>query len=140
MCQAIQNTATRMCMAIVPSRRDASTTRQHLLGRVMNDNKPDTTAASILGFPRAAVGARAKAQAMQQQQMLLNTVLSNMSQGVLMFDADARLVFCNQRYIEMYGLSPDVVVPGCGVRELLEHRKAVGAFSGELENYIVDLR
>jgi len=27
--------------------------------------------------------------------------------GVLMFDADMRLVFCNQGYVEMYGLSPD---------------------------------
>src|SRR5271170_6951803 len=105
----------------------------------MNDNKPDTTAASVLGFPRAAAGARAKAQAMQQQQMLLNTVLSNMSQGVLMFDTDARLVFCNQRYIEMYGLSPDVVVPGCSLRQLLEHRKSVGAFAGDPEDYVAEL-
>ena len=35
---------------------------------------------------------------------LLDTVLNNMSQGVLMFDSEARLVFCNQRYVEMYGI------------------------------------
>jgi PAS domain-containing protein len=53
------------------------------------------------------------------QQLLLDTVLNNMSQGVLMFDPDTRMVFCNQRYIEMYGLSDAVVQPGCTLRDLL---------------------
>src|SRR6266513_1494488 len=64
------------------------------------------------------------------QQQLLDTVLNNMSQGVLMFDPETRMVFCNQRYIEMYGLSADVVQPGCTLRDLLEHRLATGTFVG----------
>ena len=71
--------------------------------------------------------------------MLLDTVLNNMCQGVLMFDSDAHMVFCNQRYIEMYGLSPELVVPGCGLRELLNHQRAVGTFCGDEESYIVEL-
>jgi diguanylate cyclase (GGDEF)-like protein len=71
--------------------------------------------------------------------MLLDTVLNNMCQGVLMFDNDAHMVFCNQRYIEMYGLSPELVVPGCGLRELLNHQRAVGTFCGDEESYIVEL-
>jgi hypothetical protein len=35
-----------------------------------------------------------------------------MSQALLMFDSSARLVICNQRYIEMYRLSPNEVKPG----------------------------
>jgi diguanylate cyclase (GGDEF)-like protein len=62
-----------------------------------------------------------------------------MCQGVLMFDSDAHMVFCNQRYIEMYGLSPELVVPGCGLRELLNHQRAVGTFCGDEESYIVEL-
>jgi diguanylate cyclase (GGDEF)-like protein/PAS domain S-box-containing protein len=62
-----------------------------------------------------------------------------MSQGVLMFDAEGRLVLCNYRYIEMYRLSPDVVRPGCTVRELIEHRKEVGVFSGDIDKYCSDL-
>src|SRR5262245_33224369 len=73
------------------------------------------------------------------QQQLLDTVLNNMSQGVLMFDQDTRLVFCNQRYTEMYGLSPDVVRPGCMLRDLLEHRKAAGTFAGDPDVYIANL-
>jgi diguanylate cyclase (GGDEF)-like protein len=105
----------------------------------MNRNG-DTTDASILAFPLAAGSAPPKSHAPTDHHTLLATVLDNMSQGVLMFDAEARLVFCNQRYIEMYRLSPEVVVPGCGLRELLEHRKTVGAFLDDLENYIVELR
>ena len=104
-----------------------------------NNGNRDATAASILAFPSHAAGSRSKPRAATGHQRLLDTVLNNMSQGVLMFDADARLVFCNQRYIEMFGLSSDVVVPGCGLRDLLDHRKAVGAFCGDPEDYIVEL-
>jgi diguanylate cyclase (GGDEF)-like protein len=104
-----------------------------------NNGNRDATAASILAFPPHVKGTRSKPRAATDQQLLLDTVLNNMSQGVLMFDADARLVFCNQRYIEMYGLSAAVVMPGCGLRDLLDHRKAVGAFCGDPEDYIVEL-
>src|SRR5262249_32763490 len=48
----------------------------------------------------------------RDQEQLFGTALHNMSQGLCMFDADANLVVCNDRYIEMYGLSRDIVEPG----------------------------
>jgi diguanylate cyclase (GGDEF)-like protein len=101
--------------------------------------KQSASAASILAFPAPRPRAAANIGAETDQQLLLDTVLNNMSQGVLMFDAEARLVFCNQRYIEMYGLSAEVATPGCALRDLLAHRTAVGAFAGSPEDYIVDL-
>jgi diguanylate cyclase (GGDEF)-like protein len=71
---------------------------------------------------------------------LLDTVLNNMSQGVLMFDRHARLVFCNQRYLEMYGLSPSTAKPGCTLQSLLEHRIAAGTFSGDPAQYVGNIR
>jgi len=56
-----------------------------------------------------------------------------------MFDSDGRLVVCNERYLQMYGLSSEVVKPGCALRELLECRKAAGTFSGNIDQYIADL-
>jgi diguanylate cyclase (GGDEF)-like protein len=97
------------------------------------------SAASVLAFPAPRPRGAAKMRGGADQRLLLDTVINNMSQGVLMFDAQARLVFCNQRYIEMYGLSPAVVTPGCPVRDLLEHRAAVGAFAGSPADYIADL-
>jgi diguanylate cyclase (GGDEF)-like protein len=40
-----------------------------------------------------------------------------------MFDADERMVVCNDRYIEMYKVSRDIVKPGCSLRDLLLHRR-----------------
>jgi len=108
----------------------------------MNKNKGrDSGAASILAFPSAAAAAVAGRKNSEQKEYLtlLDTVLSNMSQGVLLFDAEARLVFCNQRYIEMYGLSPEIVVPGCRLGDLLAHRKAVGTFCGDTDVYMAEV-
>src|SRR5258708_9329163 len=58
-----------------------------------------------------------------------------MTQGLLQFDAAERMVVCNRRYIEMYGLSPEVVKPGCSFRDLIAHRKETGSFAGDVEEY-----
>ena len=39
-----------------------------------------------------------------------DAALNNMLQGLCMFDKDARLVLCNDRYLEMYGLSRETVI------------------------------
>jgi diguanylate cyclase (GGDEF)-like protein/PAS domain S-box-containing protein len=70
-----------------------------------------------------------------EQKMRTDSAINNMSQGLLMFDSQARLVLCNGRYIEMYNLSAEVVKPGCTLRQLLEHRKEVGSFSGDPGQY-----
>jgi diguanylate cyclase (GGDEF)-like protein/PAS domain S-box-containing protein len=69
----------------------------------------------------------------------LDTAISHMSQGLLLFDSSERLIICNRRYIEMYGLSQDVVKPGCTLRELLRHRQATGSFHGDIERYCDDI-
>jgi diguanylate cyclase (GGDEF)-like protein/PAS domain S-box-containing protein len=66
----------------------------------------------------------------------LDKAINNMTQGLLLFDASERLVICNHRYIEMYGLSPQVIKPGASFVEVLEHRKATGSFVGDIQQYI----
>jgi diguanylate cyclase (GGDEF)-like protein/PAS domain S-box-containing protein len=65
----------------------------------------------------------------------LDTAVNNMTQGLLLFDSSQRLVVCNQRYIEMYGLSAQVVKPGCSFREVIAHRKATGSFTGDVKEF-----
>src|SRR5262249_35705732 len=48
------------------------------------------------------------------------------------------LILCNGRYVEMYGLPPDIVKPGVMLRELLDHRIRAGAFSGDPDEYIAE--
>jgi diguanylate cyclase (GGDEF)-like protein/PAS domain S-box-containing protein len=65
--------------------------------------------------------------------------INNMSQGLCMFDADARLVMCNERYRNIYNLSAVAAKPGCSLRDLLRARADGGTFSGDPDRYIVDL-
>jgi len=78
---------------------------------------------------------RAEAEKLTEQKLQLDAALNNMSQGLCMFDAEIRLVICNDLFIRMYGLSREVVKPGCTLRELINHRKETGSFSGDPEQY-----
>ena len=65
----------------------------------------------------------------------LDTAINNMTQGLLLFDASGRLVICNRQYIDMFGLSPDIVKPGCHLRDLIAHRQQRGSFVGDVDAY-----
>jgi diguanylate cyclase (GGDEF)-like protein len=65
----------------------------------------------------------------------LDTAVNNMTHGLLLFDADQRLVMVNDRYIEMFGVSREVAKPGCTLRELVQHRKETGSFIGDVDQY-----
>lgn len=96
----------------------------------MDQPKPHQSRADILTFPHMT----------RKDEQLLQTVLNNMSQGVLMFDSETRLTFCNQRYLELYGLSSEIVKPGCHLRDLLRHRIELGNFSGDADEYVARLK
>jgi len=70
-----------------------------------------------------------------RQNRRLTAALNNMSTGLCMFDASTRIAVVNKRYLDMYKLSPQVVKPGCTLRELLEHRKATGLLTGDVDKY-----
>src|SRR5450759_2626316 len=78
--------------------------------------------------------------ALADEQTKVDAALSTMSQGLVMFDSSTRLVVCNRVYLKMYGLSPEIVRPGCTLRELLRHRAEIGSIgSDDPEQYITEL-
>ena len=77
------------------------------------------------------LGARQVARRLRSQNLQLDTALNNMAQGLVMFDSSARVIVCNQLFMRIYNLSPEVVKPGCTLHKLLEHRKEVGSFAGD---------
>jgi diguanylate cyclase (GGDEF)-like protein/PAS domain S-box-containing protein len=88
----------------------------------------------------ALTGMRRCKDTLHARNLQLDTALNNMNQGLCMFDCNARLILCNDRYIEMYRLSRAVVKQGCTLRAMLDHRRDSGTFSGDPDRYIVDLR
>jgi diguanylate cyclase (GGDEF)-like protein len=61
----------------------------------------------------------------------LDTAVNNLSQGLTLFDAQQRLVVCNQRYLEMYGLSPDKIRVGTSFRDVMAHRNETRSLHGD---------
>jgi diguanylate cyclase (GGDEF)-like protein/PAS domain S-box-containing protein len=95
---------------------------------------------AVLGMALVALMADRRLRRLyRKQNQKLDAALNNMSQGLCMFDASTRLVVCNQRYMQMYNLSPDIVKPGCLLHDLLVHRTARGSFSGDPAQYVQSL-
>jgi diguanylate cyclase (GGDEF)-like protein len=75
-------------------------------------------------------------RSLEQTNVLFDTALKNMAHGLSMFDHDQRLVVCNARYGEMYGLLPEVTKPGATLRAILQARVAMGCCPHEPEHYV----
>src|SRR5579871_1554684 len=70
---------------------------------------------------------------------LLDLALNNLTQGVVMFDAGGRLIVCNKRYLDMYGLSPEVVKPGAALIDIVRHRASTGTLPRDPAQYCAEL-
>ena len=60
----------------------------------------------------------------QTQFERLTVAINNMPQGLCMFDADQKLIVCNRRYAEIYGVEPELAKPGTPLRTILEDHVA----------------
>ena len=72
----------------------------------------------------------------QKTNAQLAMALNNMPQGLCMFDGAFQLVVCNDRYRNLYDLTPEQTVPGTPLRRLLETRRANGNFVSDIDTYI----
>jgi len=103
---------------------------------------PAPVAAAMMAVPFALGGAALAGLLATRRRrgrtQLFRAALNNMTQGLCMFDAAARLVLCNERYIEMYHLRGEHARPGTPLRELLRHRQAAGNFTGDIDRYVAN--
>ncbi|MGH6770578.1 MAG: putative bifunctional diguanylate cyclase/phosphodiesterase [Xanthobacteraceae bacterium] len=73
---------------------------------------------------------------LRAQNLLFDAALNNMSQALMMFDAQGRLLVFNENYRQMYRLpNGDVIKPGIHVVELLKYRKRSGTFFGDPDGH-----
>jgi diguanylate cyclase (GGDEF)-like protein len=77
------------------------------------------------------------AEALREQHRRFDAALNNMAHGLAMLDKDLNLIVCNRRYLDMYGLSPEVVRPGSTMRAIVEHSVALGNYRGVSPDEIV---
>ena len=57
---------------------------------------------------------------------LLVEAVNRLALGLIIFDRKREILFCNQRYIEIYGLTPEQVKPGTPISEMIQHRLTMG--------------
>ena len=65
----------------------------------------------------------------------VSSALNNLSQGVVMTDGQTRIVFCNDRYLEIYGLARSDVPRNMTGPELLELRRRRGVLDVSVEDF-----
>ena len=70
-----------------------------------------------------------------EQSMRLKIALENMSHGLCMFNGDQRLIVCNQKYADVYGLSKELTRTGTHIKSILEHQSAL-IMNGDAGDYV----
>jgi diguanylate cyclase (GGDEF)-like protein len=71
---------------------------------------------------------REQEENLKVRNLQFDTAINNMSQGLCFFDADHRLIVCNERYMEMYDLPAGRVGPGTPLSEVVDLRFEAGSF------------
>ncbi len=74
-------------------------------------------------------------RAQLRRNAFISSALNNLSQGVVMTDPQRRIVFCNDRYLQIYGLARSDLSRNMTGPELLEMRRNRGVLDVSLEDY-----
>jgi diguanylate cyclase (GGDEF)-like protein len=83
------------------------------------------------GYRESLLNTRHFAEIAGIERERLEAAVENMPIGLVMFDADKRLIISNACYAEMYRLPPELVEPGASFRAILDHRVRSGVYAGE---------
>ncbi|MCK1677912.1 EAL domain-containing protein [Bradyrhizobium sp. 147] len=70
-------------------------------------------------------------QELQEQKLRLDTAINHMVEGLCMFDAEKRLVICNERYANLYRLPPELLRAGTSHRDIIRHRIISGTLKSD---------
>src|SRR5581483_5583337 len=66
---------------------------------------------------------------LERQNLWFDAALSNMSQGLALFDRETRLIIANARFAEVYGMNPALLVPGDRHHDIIQGMVAAGVFA-----------
>ena len=71
-----------------------------------------------------------------EQTTRLGAAIENMPQGICMFDGEKRLIVCNQRYADLYGLRKEQTEPGTPFESILALQSGIVNYLDDDEKYI----
>ncbi len=99
--------------------------------RINDSTHPAPSTSSDQGIERHPEAASWDPRA---QELLYQATLERISEGVCVFDSQERIILCNRRYGEIYGLFPEQVRPGVTLGEVAEFRAAAGTLPVETDD------
>jgi methyl-accepting chemotaxis protein len=105
---------------------------------ILRSRFPSAANSLILALLLMSVAGALVIHRLRRQVGRLSKALDNMPQGLCLMDSSARLLLCNERYLELYRLKPEQVPPGCSMRDMLEQCRASGTFFGKADRYVAD--
>ncbi|MBR0719233.1 EAL domain-containing protein [Bradyrhizobium liaoningense] len=85
----------------------------------------------------ALLDRRAKGE-LGRQQVVLDTALENMSQGLCMFDAEGKIILFNERYAAMLGRT-EMQLTGRLLLDVLREEQAKGQWQGDPDEFFAQL-
>ncbi|MEY9256419.1 diguanylate cyclase (GGDEF)-like protein/PAS domain S-box-containing protein [Bradyrhizobium ottawaense] len=91
----------------------------------------------VIALIAALLDSRAKGE-LGRQQVVLDTALENMSQGLCMFDADGKIILFNERYAAMLGRT-NILLTGRLLVDVLREEQAKGQWQGDAGEFFARL-
>ncbi len=91
--------------------------------------------AFILSRQTALERASSIAEKLRRQR---DIAIDSMAQGLCMFDAERRLIVCNKKYAEIYGLGEEHTKPGTPLRAIIERRVVNNSVPEGFQRHIND--
>jgi signal transduction histidine kinase len=101
---------------------------------------PDGTFRGYRGIGRDVSAEMEATEAAQRQTALLRDTLDRLPAGIVLYDADRRLIWANRRYAAMAGVDPAVMVPGRPIGEIVRAFAEAGVYGpGDPEQHIANV-
>lgn len=92
------------------------------------------------GYRESLIRSREFADQAAIERRRLDVAINTMPIGLSMYDAKQRLIVCNDRYAEIYGLPAALRRPGAAFEDILAHLRSAGFFDDlDLEGFVRSL-
>ncbi|WP_256749597.1 bifunctional diguanylate cyclase/phosphodiesterase [Mesorhizobium sp. Mes31] len=98
-------------------------------GRIVNISHRPLASGGWVSIYEDITEQRRAQQDLKEQHRRFDAALANMSQGLLMYDADGRLIVCNGRFLELYNVTAADFPLGTTHRDALERLLELGIYT-----------
>ncbi len=103
--------------------------QRHANGQWLRIEDSRTSNGGHIGIRIDITELKQREEQLRLENIKLDAAMQNMSQGLVMFDRDGKLIVCNQKYGQLYALPDELTRPGTSHEAILAHRLASGVMA-----------